>query len=72
MCKTVTFLGNNVAHDKIIPADDKITALSNYAVPTTMPETRQFLGFCQYLAHLIPHFNSRAPPRTEPCTCVVF
>ena len=65
MCKTIEFLGNKISNDLILPADDKVAALKTYAVPTSMADVRRFLGFCQYLAHLIPHFNDRASPLSD-------
>ena len=65
LVKTVEFLGNKVSHDKILPADDKVEALRNYVSPHDTASCRRFLGFCQYLAHLIPHFNDRAAPISD-------
>lgn len=62
---SITFLGFKISNNSIVPSDEKVAALRAFTAPHDQKSVRQFLGFCQYLAHLIPHFNDRAAPLSD-------
>ena len=57
---SIVFLGYKISNNSVLPSEEKLEALRSFVPPHDVPAVRRFLGFCQYLAHLIPHFNDRA------------
>ena len=53
----VNFLGYTIRGDEATPIFDKIAAVRDYPVPTTVTEVRRFLGMANYYSNLIPRFR---------------
>lgn len=50
----ITFLGHDVSPDGIRPLPDKVQAIHDYPVPTTVREMRRFLGMYNFYRRFIP------------------
>ena len=54
-CKnSISFLGHLVSSEGIKPLPDKIDAIQNYFLPTTVKQLRRYLGMIQYYNRFIP------------------
>lgn len=75
---TITFLGHEVTAGGIRPLPDKVQALQDYPVPTTVRELRRFLGMYNFYRRFIPGAAKvQAPlnillsgPKTKPSQSV--
>ncbi|XP_044158409.1 uncharacterized protein LOC122944239, partial [Bufo gargarizans] len=61
----VKYLGHVVSGEGVQPDPDKLAAVRNWPVPTTVKEVRGFLGFAGYYRRFIPHFAQIADPLQE-------
>ncbi|XP_040264683.1 uncharacterized protein LOC120979792, partial [Bufo bufo] len=61
----VKYLGHVVSGEGVQPDPDKLAAVRNWPVPTTVKEVRGFLGFASYYRRFIPHFAQIADPIQE-------
>ncbi|KAG1936344.1 interleukin-1 receptor accessory protein-like 1-A [Pimephales promelas] len=59
---TVTFLGHQISAEGIATDPYKISAVKQWAVPTTLKALRSFLGFCGYYRRFVPGFSKIAGP----------
>ncbi|KAL0161724.1 hypothetical protein M9458_045449, partial [Cirrhinus mrigala] len=59
---TVTFLGHQVSAEGIATDPNKISAVKQWPVPTTLKALRSFLGFCGYYRRFVPGFSKIAGP----------
>ncbi|KAG1931367.1 hypothetical protein F2P79_021615 [Pimephales promelas] len=59
---TVTFLGHQISAEGIATDPNKISAVKQWAVPTTLKALRSFLGFCGYYRRFVPGFSKIAGP----------
>ena len=60
--RKVTYLGHEVSGDGISPEPQKLTAVKEWPVPTTMKELRTFLGFASYYRRFVNSFAKIAGP----------
>jgi hypothetical protein len=66
LCQTeVEFLGHYVGRDGLRVKEDKIEAVHDWPVPTTMRELRAFLGLAGYYRRFVKGFSDIALPLTE-------
>ncbi len=59
---TVTFLGHQVSAEGIATDPNKISAVKQWPVPTTLKALRSFLGFSGYYRRFVPGFSKIAGP----------
>ena len=62
MQKKVSFLGFTVSHDGVGTDPDKTSAIENWPTPTTVRQSRAFVGLCQYYRRFVPNFSDIAAP----------
>lgn len=60
--KKVTFLGHILDENGIKPSEDRIDSLRNFRQPSTVEETRSFLGLINYVGRFIPCLSTLAEP----------
>ena len=66
LCQTeVEFLGHYVGRDGLRVMEDKIEAVRDWPVPTSMRELRAFLGLAGYYRRFVKGFSEIALPLTE-------
>ena len=70
---TVTFLGAKISESGIDPDKDKISAIVEFSIPTSIMELRSFLGLVTYIAPHIPNLATIADPlriliKERPCS----
>lgn len=58
----VRFLGHQVSAGGVSTDPDKISAVREWPVPSTLKELRSFLGFCSYYRRFIEGFSQIAGP----------
>ena len=56
----VTYLGYTLSGHGVSPGPDKLKAIKEFAIPTSVKKIREALGLCNYFRFLIPRFQSRA------------
>jgi hypothetical protein len=61
----IKFLGYIVSKDGIAADPDKVRAMKDYPIPTTVTDTRAFLGLANHFRKFIPNFSQIALPLTE-------
>jgi len=59
---SITFLGHVVSADGVRPDPDKLRAVQDWPAPTSVTETRAFLGLASYLRRHISQFATLARP----------
>lgn len=59
---SVRFLGHQISAEGIGTDPDKVEAVKQWPVPTTVKELRSFLGFCSYYRRLMQGFSQLAGP----------
>ena len=65
LCKELDHLGHRVTPTGIKPMDDKVLAVSDWPVPKTVMEVRQFLGLAGYYRKFIKGYSQIARPLTD-------
>ena len=60
--QAITYLGHVVSKDGVSTCQDKIKAILEWPIPTTVTETRSYLGFVGYYRKFIPKFGLVARP----------
>lgn len=58
----VTFLGHQISAEGISTDPNKISAVKEWPVPTTLKGLRSFLGFCSYYRRFVQGFSKIAGP----------
>ena len=59
---SLTFLGHKISADGIQPDNAKITAITDYPLPTNVKELQRFLGMVNYLGKFIPNLSKETEP----------
>lgn len=62
---TITYLGKEVGQGQVRPIDAKVTAISEFPIPTTRRELRRFLGMAGYYRSFCKNFSVIAQPLTS-------
>ena len=60
--KQVRYLGHIISSEGVTPDPDKIKAVQDYPIPTTLKELRKFLGLVNYYRRFVKKFASIAEP----------
>lgn len=60
--RQVKFLGHVVNQRGVLPDPDKVSAVTDWPVPTTAKQLKAFLGLADYYRHFIPGFAKIACP----------
>lgn len=60
--KKLVFLGHTIANNSITPADDKLRAIKEWPVPTTVKEVQSFVGFAGFYRKFVKNFLAIARP----------
>lgn len=63
--KEVKYLGHIVGHGTIRPDPDKISAIVNFPVPTSVRQVRRFMGMCGYYGKFVENYSSLSSPITD-------
>ena len=61
---SVRVLGHIASAAGILPDEDKLRAVKDMAVPSTVKELQAFLGLCGYYRRFVHHFSTIAAPLT--------
>ncbi|KAG0441069.1 Retrovirus-related Pol polyprotein from transposon 17.6, partial [Dictyocoela muelleri] len=62
MKSKVKFLGYVINNNEIHIPEDQKDKLSNWKIPSTKKDIRQFTGFCTFFKNFIPNFSSKMLP----------
>lgn len=60
--KTVAFLGHMLDENGVKPSEDRVLSIRNFKQPSSVEETRSFLGLINYVGRFIPHLSTLAEP----------
>ena len=60
--RKVNFLGHEISSAGIATDQEKVRAVTNWPVPTTVKDVRSFLGFCSYYRRFVKGFAQIAKP----------
>lgn len=63
--KKVMFVGHLISKDGIQSDPEKVRAVQEWPVPTTVKEVQAFLGFANYNRDYVPMYSQKANPLTE-------
>ena len=61
----VKYLGHIVGHGSIKPDPGKVSAISEFKIPSTVRQVRRFLGMCGYYSKFISNYSSLCSPLTD-------
>ncbi|CAI2730875.1 unnamed protein product [Schistosoma spindalis] len=61
----IIFLGHIIRQEGILPCEDKIRAIKEYNVPSSIKELKAFLGLVNFYRRFIPHAAERLRPLTD-------
>lgn len=64
-CRRIDFLGHTISRGERRPTLDKVAAIRDWELPTTMRDLRAFLGLAEFYHDLIPRFSHLAAPLHE-------
>ena len=70
--KEVKYLGHVVSKEGISPDPGKTEAVKSWPKPTSVTETKSFLGLCSYYRRFVPSFADIAHPLQQCTTTVPF
>ncbi|CAH8612991.1 unnamed protein product [Schistosoma curassoni] len=66
LCKReIIFLGHVIKQEGILPCEDKVQAIKEYNVPSSLKELKAFLGLVNFYRRCIPHAAERLRPLTD-------
>lgn len=63
--KSLECLGHIAGNEELRPLPDKVSAISNFARPSTKKQVRSFLGLVGFYRKFIPNFSAVAAPLTD-------
>ncbi|XP_011868563.1 PREDICTED: uncharacterized protein LOC105562377 [Vollenhovia emeryi] len=65
LCKEVCYLGHIIGSHGVKPDPEKIKSVSDFPVPRSPKNIKQFLGLAGYYRRFIPNFSKTAKPLTD-------
>ncbi|CAH8618677.1 unnamed protein product [Schistosoma mattheei] len=63
--REIIFLGHVIKQEGILPCEDKVQAIKEYNVPSSLKELKAFLGLVNFYRRFIPHAAERLRPLTD-------
>lgn len=63
--KYVKYLGHVVGNGTIKPDPDKVSAIVNFPIPTSVRQARRFIGMAGYYAKFIENYSTLSSPITD-------
>ncbi|CAH8620560.1 unnamed protein product [Schistosoma guineensis] len=63
--REIIFLGHVIKQEGILPCEDKVQAIKEYNVPSSLKELKAFLGLVKFYRRFIPHAAGRLRPLTD-------
>lgn len=63
--KELLFLGHRVSGSSIAPDPEKLKAVVDWPIPSSVPDVRKFLGFANYFRRFIDHYSFISRPLEE-------
>ncbi|CAH8519923.1 unnamed protein product [Schistosoma margrebowiei] len=63
--REIIFLGHVINQKDILPCEDKVQAIKEYNVPSSLKELKAFLGLVNFYRRFIPHAAERLRPLTD-------
>ena len=61
----LVFLGHKITREGIQPCEDKVRAILEYPMPSSLKELKAFLGLVNFYRRFIPHAAERLQPLTD-------
>lgn len=56
--KEVKYLGHIVGHGTIRPDPEKVSAIADFPIPSSVKQVRRFVGMCGYYGKFIENYSS--------------
>ena len=66
---SLTFQGHTVDEHGIYPLPDKVAAIADFPIPTSLRKLREFLGLVNFYRRFIPHCADITQPLTDILSC---
>ncbi|CAH8648714.1 unnamed protein product [Schistosoma haematobium] len=63
--REIIFLGHVIKQEGILPCEDKVQAIKEYNVPSSLKELKAFLSLVNFYRRFIPHAAERLRPLTD-------
>lgn len=61
----VKYLGHIVGHGMIRPDPEKISAITEFPIPSSVRQVRRFIGMCGYYSKFVKNYSTLSSPLTD-------